>query len=141
METHMYGSIRVLQPVVAALAMFVLGSVWFGPLFSKPWTAAMGISPESMKDKPRPSMAPMLVGSFIGSLVMAFTMDCFIDRTMSRTLAGGACIGLLASIGFVATAYASTYLFGQKPFKLYVIDVGYQVVGLTLAGAILGAWG
>jgi len=136
----MYGNIRLLQPIVAALVMFVLGALWFGPLFSKPWMAAMGISPDTMNDKARPSIGPMLVGSFIGSLVMAFAMDCFIDRSMSRTLAGGASVGLYASIGFVATAYASTYLFGQKPLKLYVIDVGYQIVGLTIVGALLGAW-
>lgn len=135
-----YGSIRILPPLVAALAMFVLGAVWFGPLFSKPWMAAMGIDPAAMKDKARPSIAPMLAGSFIASVVASFALDYFIDRSMMRTLQGGACLGATAGIGFVATAYASTYLFGQKPFKLYVIDVGHQIVALALAGAILGAW-
>jgi len=136
----MYGNIRVLPPIVAALAMFVLGSLWYGPLFSKPWTAAMGIDPASINPKDRPSIGPMLAWSFVASVVAAFALDLVIDVSVMRTLHGGACIGATAGIGFVATAYASNYLFGQKPLKLYFIDAGYHIVGLTIAGAILGAW-
>jgi uncharacterized protein DUF1761 len=34
-----------LAVVVAAIAPFVIGSLWYGPLFMKPWSALTGIKP------------------------------------------------------------------------------------------------
>jgi hypothetical protein len=32
------------------------------------------------------------------------------------------------------------YLFEQRPFKLWLIDAGYQVVNFAAMGAVIGAW-
>jgi hypothetical protein len=32
------------------------------------------------------------------------------------------------------------YLFEQRSLKLWLINSGYQVLSLTLMGAVLGAW-
>ena len=34
---HHFGSINTLAALVAALSGFVIGAIWYGPLFSKPW--------------------------------------------------------------------------------------------------------
>ena len=43
-------------------------------------------------------------------------------------------------IGFVATAYAATYVFSQKSLKLWAIDAGYFLAVLMAQGALLAAW-
>ncbi len=52
----------------------------------------------------------------------------------------GAQTGILMSIGFVATTTLTTYLYEGRPFHLFLINVGYIVVGLALMGAVIGAW-
>ena len=35
--------------VGAAVASMILGSLWYGPLFGKPWMAAMGFTKDAME--------------------------------------------------------------------------------------------
>jgi hypothetical protein len=49
-------------------------------------------------------------------------------------------VGFLAALGFVVTTYGTTSLFSGTSLTLYLINVGYHVIGLVVMGAILGAW-
>ena len=52
----------------------------------------------------------------------------------------GLLLGLIVGIGFVATSHASHYSFQGRPLKLYLINTGYPVLMLAIAGSILGVW-
>jgi hypothetical protein len=52
----------------------------------------------------------------------------------------GASTGLIVGIGFLATAYGITYLFEQRPLRLFMINAGYSIVLLVIMGAIIGGW-
>jgi len=56
------------------------------------------------------------------------------------TAVKGAQTGILMSVGFVATTTLTTYLYEGRPFNLFLINVGYIVVGMALMGAVIGAW-
>ena len=42
--------------LVAAVAAFVLGGIWYGPLFGKTWQAHVGLSDEDLKSKGHPAV-------------------------------------------------------------------------------------
>jgi len=46
----------------------------------------------------------------------------------------------MAGLGFSAMTSFTTSTFEDRPLKLFLIDSGYNLVGLVIAGAILGAW-
>jgi hypothetical protein len=46
----------------------------------------------------------------------------------------------MAGFTFVAMAYGVTYVFESRPFKLWLINAGYNVVVFTIMGVVLGAW-
>ena len=48
--------------------------------------------------------------------------------------------GALAGVGWVATAIAIVGLFENKSWTYIAINAGYNIVGLTLMGLIIGAW-
>ena len=48
--------------------------------------------------------------------------------------------GVFTGFFFVATALGVIYLFEQRPFKLWCINAGYQVVNFGVMGTILGVW-
>ena len=52
------GAINWLSVLIAVVAAQVLGFLWYGPLFSKQWMAALGWTPEQMKEE-GPGPAPL----------------------------------------------------------------------------------
>ena len=47
--------------VIAAIAQFIIGWVWYGPLFGKTWMSMMGMSQQSMSTGAARHTAPMRV--------------------------------------------------------------------------------
>ena len=131
-------NVNFLAVFVGAIIEMLLGFLWYGPLFAKPWMALQGWTEERMRGT-NPNPVIYLV-PFIGALVTAYALALVIGATQMGTLAGGAGLGLLAGIGFIAPAFASNYTFSSRPLKLLSIDAGYYLVALVLIGALLGAW-
>ena len=118
--------------LIAAVSTFVLGALWYGPLLGKPWMGYTGITEE----KAREANMPMIFGgAFVLQLLAAIALAMFIGP--DADLAFGA---FMAGFFFVATALGVVYLFERKPMGLWAIDAGYQVVGFTLMGLIIGAF-
>jgi hypothetical protein len=47
---------------------------------------------------------------------------------------------LFVGIFFISTSFGVNLLYQQIPFKLWLIDAGYQIVLLATMGIIIGAW-
>jgi hypothetical protein len=121
---------------LAALSAFLLGGLWYGPLFGKKWQALQGLSDEQMKDA---NMAAIFGGSFALSLVAAFVFAMFLGRDPGLEFATAAGFG--AGLAWVAASLGIHYLFARKPLALWLVDGGYSTLQFTLYGAILGAMG
>lgn len=127
--------------LVSAIATMALGFVWYGPiLFAKPWMKLMGLTVEKLESQKK-EMGKTYGVSFVGALVTAFVLACFISYAgFESYLMGGVQLGFLAWLGFVAPVQLTDVLFGGKPLKLYYINTGYQLVSLLIMGAILATW-
>jgi hypothetical protein len=49
-------------------------------------------------------------------------------------------VGFAVWAAFVATVQLTDTLFGKRPFKLFLINTGYQLACYLVMGAILGQW-
>jgi fluoride ion exporter CrcB/FEX len=123
--------------LVAAIAYWLLGAVWFAVLFSKPWMALENITPEQASGMN--PIAPYII-SFLLNLVIAFVLAQLCAWRNANTAARGAALGILIWIGFVGPITYSTYMYEMRPKQLFAINEFYPLVGLCLMGAILGAW-
>ena len=121
--------------LVATVLAFVLGGVWYGPLFGKAWMDALGVTEEEIEPSPRP-----FIISFFTALLTAIVLAWLIVVTGMTGLAGGALLGLITGIGFIATAMASDSAFCGWSLKLFLIQSGYRVLYSIIMGAVLGAW-
>ncbi|MET0281158.1 MAG: DUF1761 domain-containing protein [Steroidobacteraceae bacterium] len=131
----MLGSINWLSVFVATLSSFVVGALWYGPLFQKPWMAATGMTKEKGA---KGNMALIFGGTFVLNLFVAAGIAVLLGSTRSLLL--GLHTGLFTAFFFVATALGVIYLFEQRSLKLWLINAGYQVVIFTVMGGIIGAW-
>jgi len=122
--------------LVAAVASFVLGGLWYSPaLFYKPWLRAAGLNEEQLRHG---NMAKIFGVSLLLQLVAAFVLALFIGAEADITF--GATAGFMVGAAWVVTAFGVAYLFERRPLVLLLINGSYNVVVYTLMGAILGAW-
>ncbi len=121
--------------LAATVLAFVLGGLWYGPLFGNAWMAALGKSPEDIQ----PSPAPFII-SFFTALLTAIVLAWAISLLGIVTWIGGTFLGLFVGIGFIATAMASDSAFCGWGLRLFLIQAGYRVTYSILMGALLGAW-
>lgn len=132
-----FGTLNWLAVVVAALAAFALGALWYGPLFGKAWQALSGLTDDDIQQgHPAKTYGTALVLN----LVAAFGMGMVMQLHPSPDLGSGLNVGLLIGIAFVATSFGINYLFASRPLRLYLIDAGYMVALLSIMGAVIGAW-
>lgn len=120
--------------LVAAVSAFMLGGLWYGPLFGKKWMALTGMTEEKARSS---NMARTFGLSFLLSLVAAAVFALFLGRQI--TLQEGAMYGFSAGLFWVAATMGINDLFEQRPLGLWMINAGYSTVMFTLFGAIIGA--
>ena len=131
------GAVNYLAVVVAAVAAFVFGAVYYGTL-GKPWMKAARIDPASAK-----MSADLFATSFVCELVMAFVLALTINAfgMGSTTLVGGLVTGAVAWLGFMATTMAVNQRYQGFGWDLTVID-GLHWLGVALVmGAVIGWFG
>jgi Protein of unknown function (DUF1761) len=129
---------NLLAILVAAVSGFLVGGLWYGPLFGKAWQREIGLSDDEIKSG---NMAKIFGITFLFSVLSAVFLGHLLshfDTDFYRTMM----ISTGISIGFVAPAIGTNYLFGRKSGKLFAIDAGYwlsfyAVMGLVFA--LLGA--
>jgi len=128
-------AINWLAVIVAAISSFVVGGLWYGPLFGKAWMAALEITEEDMG---RRNM-PMVFGvALLLSLVAAANLAAFLGPEV--TLGFAAAAGFAAGFGWVGMFLGILYLFEHRSLAAWGINAGYCTVALTVMGTILGAW-
>jgi len=133
-------NINFLALIVAAIASFGLGAVWYSPLlFAKAWQREAGLSEETLK---KANMAVVFGSSFLLIFLMNFGLAIILQGHATRDLTAlsGMIYGLLIGLFFIATSYGINMIYQRKSFALWAIDSAYQVLYLGISGLILGAW-
>lgn len=134
MENAM-SQINYLAVVAAAVSAFVLGGLWYGPLFGKAWMHASGVTAEDMQ---KGHGARVFIVSFVWALLGSWFFAMFLGK--APALAFATAVGFGTGLIWVAGSFAINYQFEQKPAKLLLVNGGYHTVQYTLYGLILGLW-
>ncbi len=139
MLKEFFANAHWLQIAVAGIIYFCLGAVWYArPVFGNYWAAQHKIE---MTEESKKRM-PMLM---ISTLIICILMTLGTALAMFVMQAPGTCMngiktGLFLSGVFVSLPFAVNYLYTSKPIKLWIIDAGYHVVGVTLGAIIMSVW-
>lgn len=120
--------------LAAALSAFLLGGIWYGPMFKNTWCREAGVDP----DKPNGHPAKIYGGAFALSLIAAAVFAMFLGPKPALGFAVGA--GFAAGLCWVAASFGINYLFAGRSLKLWLIDGGYHTFQFALYGLILGLW-
>ena len=126
--------------ITAAIVAFLIGGLWYSPLmFAKAWMNAHGYSPEKVKEMQ--AKAPRTYSiSFLCFVLMAFVLHLFVRHLGADTAVGGASWGFHAWLGFALPLGLTAHLYSDKPIAAFLIDSSYQLVFMTVMGAVLAGW-
>lgn len=134
----MNSKINHVATIVAAVIYFVMGAGWF-TLFSQAWLAGIGKTMEQLQHSGVPPAVPYAV-AFVSALIMAYALAFLAGITDHTKASSGAKLGALLGLAFVATAFATEYVFEARSLQIFAINAGYPVVGMVVMGAIVGGW-
>jgi hypothetical protein len=129
-------SLNIWAVLVAAISTFVVGWLWYGPLFGKQWMSLVGLTEEKIREG---NMVKIFGLAFIFELVMAYNLAMFLNDS-SIDWKMGALYGFLTGFGWIFLAIGVQGLFERRSWKYIIINGGYWAVSFTVMGIILGAW-
>ena len=138
MNTEVLHHINWLAVLVAGLAYFFLGALWYTVLFGKKWksyNSALMSDPNAKQGS-----AGIMFVSFILMLVCSFGLSLIITRLNLAGWEVGLKLGILTGVFFSATAVSISYVYEKKPLGLHLINGLYNVVGNIIAAIIISCW-
>jgi hypothetical protein len=127
--------VNLLAVFLATLSSFVIGGIWYGPLFGKAWMAAHDFTTEQLRQGFNPVRTYGI--TFLIGLVTAYTGAIFLGTGLDWST--GALYGLVAGGVWVAGSIATNYQFENTGPLLLMINGGYHAVRFAAMGAILAA--
>ena len=138
--------INIVAVLIAVVVNFVLGVIWFMPLFGKIWGKEMGYDPNL---KPAPGvmmkgMVFMFIGNFFFAYVFAHNIAAwqFVPGIKEMTpIANAMMAAIFTWFGFYFPGNLSATVWEKKSWKLFAINGGYQLVSLIVVALILTYWG
>lgn len=128
---------NLLAILIAAISGFLVGGVWYGPLFGKAWQSEVALTSEQTKSASVVKtyglafLFSLLSAVFLGHLLAHFEPD--FTRIMM--------ISVGIALGFIVPAIGTTYVFGRKSGTLFAIDAGYWTSFYAAMGLVFGLLG
>ncbi len=129
--------LNVLALVVTAVGKSVIGFLWYSPaLFGKVFMRlAECDEAKMMKTLPR-----NLLIDIVANFVMAFVLVHAVVYAGATTFALGLAVGALNWVGLVAVGMLFSVTFEQRPFRLWLLNSGFQLLTVAFMGAVLAIW-
>ncbi len=132
-----FSTLNWLAIIVSALVFFGLGAIWYSPLlFGKMWMKETGITQERAQKANMPKIMGLTA---LFSFIMALNLALFMNSPEIGA-SQGAMYGFFTGFGWIAMAIFVTGQYEFRSTRYMLIHAGYNIVGLTLMGLILGAW-
>ncbi|WP_412552841.1 DUF1761 domain-containing protein [Shimia sp. MIT1388] len=127
---------EILSVLAAALASYVVGSVWYMTL-AKPWMKAAEIETDE-SGRPANASDPLpYITAFVCAVVVAGMMRHVFSLSGIDTIGAGLIAGLGVGLFMAAPWIVTNYSFAGRNRALMLIDGGYAALGCATMGVVL----
>lgn len=128
--------------LIAVVANFLLGFIWYTPLFGKVWAREMGFdtSVKPTGGQIAKGLIIMVIGNFLMAYVFAHNMAAWtFVPGMDQMPAFGVILNsaIFTWLGFYVPVDLSTVAWESRSWKLFFINTGYHLAMLLVAATIL----
>jgi hypothetical protein len=135
MTFDVLGDINYLAVIVAALAYFAWGAIWYAPpVMGKTWQKATGLTQEQLRPNPM-----VFLGTYVAYFLMAVTLAAIARSTGASDFADGLVLGLFIGIGIVAAGIWVGGAYEQR-MNLAWINMVNGLIGIIIMAVIVTVW-
>lgn len=132
-----FAELNWLAVLVAGLAYFVLGALWYtNVLFGRQYRAAVGVNPDE-QGQPDPKL---LVTNLVGWLVAALALGLMAVAIGAEGVVDGVVLGLVVGIGMVGAHQVVNASYEGRGTAVLKVNGPYMIIGLVVMGVILAVW-
>jgi len=117
--------------IVAVVLLEGLGMLWYGPLFGKAWTAALGHNVDMSNQN------MMMALGVVNTLITVLGLSWLMRRTGAATLTAAVTTSVAAWFFFSFTTQALEYLYMGMTLNFVLINMGFLLAAFVIAGATL----
>ena len=137
--------VNILAILVAVVVNFILGFIWYTPLFGKAWGKEMGHDPDMKPDKSvmLKGMLFMVIGNFLFAWVLAHNIAAWMfvpGMEKMNPLTNGLMAAVFTWLGFYLPGELGATVWQKHSWKLFGINSGYQLASLLVVSLILTHW-
>lgn len=125
-------AVSPLHLVAALVVAFVIGYVWYGPLFGKAWMKLVGLTEAQCRKNIRAMYWNVLI-----TLLLALQIEMYVIFIGGHTTFAGLFVGMRYAV-VVGLVLAMHALYEQRSAKLTMMNIGFNLVCLSAMGAVIG---
>ena len=137
-------TINILAVIASAIAAFIIGFLFHGPLFGKLWMKLADIHPtgnEKLSDM-IPQMLWNLLSNFVTALILSVV---YLLASTSPFLSdagvwGGIICAMLVWLGFLVTSSSIDVIWMGRSVKLWLFECVSSFVVMVVMGLIIAIW-
>lgn len=127
--------LNYLAILVAALANFAIGAIWYTPkVMGSRWMKLNNIVPDDTK---KVNMGKVMGLAFVGTLLTSFGLS-FIVYNAGWVV--GVASGAIVGVCIVTANHLKHNMFLMRPMELTFLDGAHDVLCFIAMGAILSVW-
>ena len=131
--------------LVAVVVNFILGFIWYTPLFGKIWGREMGYDPDMKPEKSvmLKGMAFMIIGNFLFAGVLAHNILAwqYVPGIKEMgPLSNALSAAIFTWLGFYVPGELGATVWQKHSWKLFGINTGYNLASLLVVALILTHW-
>ncbi len=129
--------------LIGAIAIFIFGFLWYGPLFGKQWMKMMKFTHDDIEKGKQMGFSGMLkpmVINLVFNLVTAWAVTYLIPQLGPTTFGEFFHSMFIIWAGFIIPPHLTTYLWEKKPLNLLFFNLTYSLISLLILSAIIYHW-
>ena len=126
--------------LLATLAFYMVGFVWYGFLFQDLWLASSGMTEEQTMAIAENKGAMMFVWGLLLTLAQALGLLWVLNLAGAKRLAASLKTTFWLFVMIAAPLLAYTCLYGTYPLEGILMDYGHILLGWLAMGAIYAAF-
>ena len=134
-----FGDVNWLAVLVCAVLSMVIGFVWYGPLFSKPWSRLTGWTDEKIAAA-KSNMAVTYIKAFLFAFIIASILALTLLSINAKGVGDAVTAAVVLWAGFTGATIGVNMTFERRPLSLFGIEAGYHLLALIVYAVVLSVW-
>ena len=135
LEVYSFNWILIL---IASVASFIIGWLWYGPIFGKLWMKLNKKGDVDMRKGKNKSMIGMMALSFVGTVITAYVLSILLSSLEIFGVGESMMLSFFIWLGFLmTTTILGSVLWEGKPWGLFVLNAAYWLVTLEVITLVL----